>query len=596
MKFIDYIIVIAVTFLFASCSLDEKSYTERDQNTYINNASEANTVLLGVYRTMVSDGAYGQYLSMFFTLPSDIAKVSGNSTTNWRGVTSNAYTSTAIEVRDTWKALYNGIYNANDFIERLSVNYKNFTVSDQQLAAIYMAEARSLRALYYFELVRWFGHIVLMTDTEQSRKHPSTFEQADPVEVYKFIEKDLLYAIENLPYANQDTWRADNSFRFSKGSALGLLTKVYATWAGAPLNDESKWEAAVKTAKTLIDSGNHGLLEDFDELWKNSANSKWDNTESLIEVSFYSPTITGTNANDPSGRIGKWNGVSAAEGTLASGRCAGNWRVIPTFAQKWWNEMPSGNVDKRFDISIADHRYVLKDGKPASEQILTYSADVLDAEGKPIKDEDGNNIKVTKEGTIQDAITIAESDSKYTTFRTRFNDNIYPGKWDMGKYETTNYVVDANKSNVNWYVLRYADVLLLYAEALNEWQNGPTADAYAAVNMIRRRAYGLPLNQTSAVDLASGMSYNEFKQAVKDERAYELAFEGHRRQDLVRWGEYYDAIHDTYFGLSAWNDNAPTYYICFEYTIEGKNELLPIPQRDLDLMDKTKIKQNPGWE
>lgn len=110
-----------------------------------------------------------------------------------------------------------------------------------------MGEARALRAMYYFELVRRYENIPLMTSTQMSNQSPSTFVQADPADVYKFIEDDLIYASEVLPYATDDTEREDNSFRFSKGAALGLLTKVYATWAS---KDASKWEYAAKQHKS----------------------------------------------------------------------------------------------------------------------------------------------------------------------------------------------------------------------------------------------------------------------------------------------------------------------------------------------------------
>lgn len=117
------------------------------------------------------------------------------------------------------------------------------------MATIYIAEARALRALYYFELVRRWGNIPLMTSTAMSNQHPSTFVQADPVDVYKFIEDDLLYACDILPYATDKDYRSNKDYRFSKGAALGLLTKVYATWAGYPIQDTSKWEAAAKQLK-----------------------------------------------------------------------------------------------------------------------------------------------------------------------------------------------------------------------------------------------------------------------------------------------------------------------------------------------------------
>lgn len=69
------------------------------------------------------------------------------------------------------------------------------------------------------------------------------------MDVYKFIEDDLLYACDILPYATDKDYRSNKDYRFSKGAALGLLTKVYATWAGYPIQDTSKWEAAAKQLK-----------------------------------------------------------------------------------------------------------------------------------------------------------------------------------------------------------------------------------------------------------------------------------------------------------------------------------------------------------
>ncbi len=568
MKRFFEIIFIFASLSVVSCSLEEKNYTEIMKDSYITDAQEAENVLLGIYRSMTSDGLYSYHLSMFFTLGTDEAKVEGNSLTNYRNVPNNAYTATEDEVQATWQALYAAIYNANDFIERLSVRYDGFDVAEQRLAAVYMAEARTLRALFYFELVRWFGNVPLMVSTSQSLQHPSTFVQADPVEVYEFIESDLLYAIGVLPYASDDNLRASNSFRISKGGALGLLAKVYATWAGYPLLDESKWEMAAKTAQTLISSGKHGLLADFETLWSNSGCGLWDPTESLLEVSFYSPTITGTNSEDSSGRIGKWNGVTAPAEAVRGGRVAANWKVLPTFALDWYSDYPN---DKRWAISCADYKYTADDGKTA---LWTFKE---------------NN--ETKNGYF----ALAADPNAKADYRKNYNNNMCPGKWDIEKYTSDdNMIVDANKSNVNWYILRYADVLLLYAEAVNEWRKGPTAEAFAAVNAVRRRGYGLPVNTASNVaDLSNNLGYEEFRQAVRKERAHELAFEGHRRLDLVRWGIYYETVRETFSNLATWHDQSQEYYKLASYTQKGKNELLPIPQRDMDLCPQ--FRQNPGW-
>lgn len=558
-----YLYTLACAITISSCSLDETSYTEIEKQNYMKNAKEAENVLLGVYRNMVKDGIYGFHLSMYFTIPSDIAKVQGNSTDGLRLIPSNAYTSSQTEIATTWANLYSAIYDANNFIETLQQRIGDYDEKNYKQAAIYIAEARCLRALYYFELVRWFGNVALITNTAQSHQHPSTFTQADPVDVYKFIETDLKYAIENLPYAIDDNIRTDNSFRFSKGAALGLLSKVYATWAGYPIHDTSKWEDAAKTAKILVESGKHHLLNDYDQLWRNTCNGIWDDAESLIEVSFYAPTVTGVSANDPCGRIGKWNGVQA--NGIRSVRNAGNWRVIPTFLRDWKDRQS----DRRWGLSFADYKY----GKATDTG------------------ENGVKIAINNSGNIEDAILDDAKDG----LKKSYIDNVCPRKWDTEDYvSSANYLIDANLSNINWYILRYADVLLLYAEALNEWKQGPTEEAYRAINMVRRRGFGLPVetdNKNS--DLSAGMSYKDFQSAVRNERAYELAFEGHRRQDLVRWGIYYESIRQTAQDLVDWYSGGDGFYVCVDYTKKNKNELLPIPQQEMDICNQ--FEQNQGW-
>ena len=420
-----YILTLACILGFTSCSLDETNYTEVGKDNYMKDASEAQNVLLGIYRNMIDEGMYKYNLSLLFTIPTDIAKGPGNSTDGLRLVPANAYGSNQSDVQLTWASLYAGVYCANDFLEALQQKIQTYDEKNYKLAVIYMAEARALRALHYFELVRWFRNIALITNTSQSYLPPSEYTQANPIDVYKYIEEDLLYAIDNLPYAVDDNLRSNSSFRLSKGSALGLLTKVYATWAS---EDDTKWEKAAQTAKVLIESGKHHLLSEYDQLWKNTCNGIWDPAESLIEISFYAPN----SSVNSYGRIGKWNGVSATG--IRSGRNAGNWRVIPTFLRDWKDR----DKDLRAYISVADYNYT-----GGSKRGV-------------IKDQP--NI------TFEDIIKDDAKDSQ----RKTYVDGMFPAKWDTELYVSDeNYLIDQNYSNINWYVLRYADVLLLYAEALN---------------------------------------------------------------------------------------------------------------------------------
>lgn len=538
--------------LFASCDdlLKEESFTEVGKDNYVNNAAEAQNVLLGVYRYMNTDGIYSFNLSLKFTLSTDIAQCEGNSNTSFRVIPTNSHTPSYPDVQDTWQSLYAAIYAANDFIEIVSSRMGEWDYHDQTLANIYLGEARALRALYYFELVRWYGNIVLMKTTADSRKDVAEYEQAKPEDVFAFIEEDLRFAIDALPWAVDDNVRSNSAFRLSKGSALGLLTKVYCTWAGYPVRDESKWAEAVKVAKRLVESGKHSLNPDYEAVWRNTCNGIWDPQESLIEVSFYSPT--GLNGDDPTGRIGKWNGVQVLAVAGVRGRNAANWKVTYNFTGEW-----EKHDDPRMPLSIADYCYGYHKDGIDTDGYITYFDQIV---GTSNPSEEQKNKK-----------------------RQLFT----PAKWDTEKYVTpANYLVNNDKSNVNWYVLRYSDVLLLYAEALNETE-GPVADAFEAVNIVRRRGFG-----DSNHDLQAGMSREELREAIRKERAYELCFEGHRKQDLIRWGIYYKSIRQTAVDLlQNWFEGAN--YPVYRYTIEGRHELMPIPQRDLDLMPK--VKQNPGW-
>ena len=200
-KIFYYIILSAICILPYSCSLDEESRTEIDKTRFMQNAQEAETVLLGVYQSLVSDAMYGMNLSFLFNLATDCEQVEGTTTENFRIVPTNAFNSSQAEIQQTWAALYKAIYNANDFMEILEQRMKTFNETDKQLAYIYLAEAKVIRGMCYFELVRRYGNVPLMATTAMSEQAPGTFVQEKPEVIYQFIEKDLISASQTLPYA-----------------------------------------------------------------------------------------------------------------------------------------------------------------------------------------------------------------------------------------------------------------------------------------------------------------------------------------------------------------------------------------------------------
>ena len=562
--FISFLVSV-VAFSGVSCSLEENVYTQTDES-YVTDAAMAETVVMGVYRLLGVDGIYKQNLPFIFGMATDESKTEGNHITAQRAEGSNAFNASSSYVETTWKALYAAVYDANYCLEMLGRKAPTFSEEDQAKCAYYVAEVKALRALLYFELVRWFGNVPLVLSSADAYKPAEQFKQADPNKVYEQIERDLIEASEVLPYSGDADLRQNPSFRFSKGAALGLLAKVYATWAGYPLYSEGKWELAAEAAKEVVTSGKHSLLTDFVELWHNSGNNVWDPTESLIELSFWSPLAT----DSSSGRVGNINGVRNKKGALKNNAPDHNVFCYfnPTFLANWKDY----SLDKRFAVSYADYQYT-ENGKEC------YVLKTV------------NNVKNTPIWFV-DALEAEEKNQD--NWRGTYNYRLTHGKWDTEIYvKEDNYNTAANVTNINWYLLRYADVLLLYAEALNEVNEGPTAAAYEAVNMVRRRGFGLPVTEVSSVaDLQDGLSYELFQKAVRDERGWELAGEAHRRQDLVRWGIYADAVAETYNNLSAWHVKAAEYFQAGIYTQKGKHELLPIPQREIDLCG---FKQNPNW-
>lgn len=144
----------------------------------------------------------------------------------------------------------------------------------------------------------------------------------------------------------------------------------------------------------------------------------------------------------------------------------------------------------------------------------------------------------------------------------------------IGKY----LEITPPRGNLNYPIIRFSDVLLMYAEASNEAEGSPSAEAYNAINMVRTRA-GLP-------NLEAGMSQDAFRQAVRLERRLELAFEGIRRYDLVRWGTLLEVTRQHF------SDHYPN----LVGNVQDHELLFPIPQREIDLNPGIELAdQNPGY-
>lgn len=357
----------------------------------------------------------------------------------------------SINVSRFWNSSYIGINRANAVLDRVPAVDMN-----ENMKSRILGEARFIRALMFFNLVRAFGDVPIRE--KETTDLNISWQREPSAEVYELIISDLELAKAALP----ENYPASEAGRATKGAAQALLAKVYITMAGEPLNDESKWALAVTELEAIINSGTYALFENYGDIFDVSLQN---GMEHIFSIQF---------------KKGGFN-----EGSLYN-----------TF----WSPRGNGGLTPLSG---------LEDIMAVPEFYETF------------RDDD-----IRKEITF---LTQYVNPSTGDTVRYPSSALSVPACW---KYFDPNGTGWRDNDN-NWLLLRYADVLLMYAEALNEVNNGPTEQAYEAINLVRERA---------GLEGLSGMDEQTFRQAVYQERSWELSYEGHRWYDLVRQGRFVEVM------------------------------------------------------
>lgn len=370
-------------------------------------------------------------------------------------------------IYDVWKQHYKAITLANIAIARIPL-----IEMDEALKARLLNEAKFLRGLLYFDLVRMFGRIPLLLNEIES----ITPEIAEVDDIYAQIITDLTDA-ENLPVE-----QVDGRGRATKGAAKALLAKVY-------LTRKDYQNCAIKTQE-VIDLGVYDLWDDFADIYKIANRGI---NEAIFSVGF----------GDAGGKITFWE-VSQFHVRL----------------------LPAALVNAGVTTNTLGWQI------PTTDLATSYGPD----------DERGpasvfNSFNETVAGTA---------------YNVPFDKYYFRKYWDV----TVPGEFQAKESNQDFPLIRYADVLLMRAEALNELDQSPEAHDY--LNMVRNRA---------GLDDLSDLSKADFLDAVLNERRWEFAAEGHRWFDLVRTGKLETLVPLAKDGV----------------TPQSRNYLFPIPQRERDL-------------
>ncbi|GEP94395.1 RagB/SusD family nutrient uptake outer membrane protein [Chitinophaga cymbidii] len=323
-----------------------------------------------------------------------------------------------------------------------------------------------------------------------------------------------------------------NNERISKTAVQAILARVFLKMAGEPLKDASRYEDALTYANKVITSNKHSLHPDYKQIFINHSANLYDLQECLWEIGMYGDQ----QGIQLAGAVGIENGLECPDDNI--GYSGGALHVTARIFNMF------DSADLRRDWAIAPYKYVVSNG-------VTSKSFYTDAQ--------------IYERTV--------------------------GKWRR-EYETA-----ATKNRVynstNFPVIRYADVLLMKAEAENEVHQGPTPEAYEAINKVRRRGYGKPVDVPDpAVDLA-GLGQEEFLAAVQDERARELCFEGMRKHDLIRWGLFITNMKSLVGDIDATAPSAYKYAANAAKNTTARNIWLPIPTTELTVNHL--MKQNPNW-
>lgn len=476
---------IALATLFSCSKLEEKPDSILVSEQFYLNEEQAISAVTGTYRKLYESGQsiYNSLFQIGVEMATDDYEAGPRArNAHVRAISGLTHDPSNDRMEQLWKQSYDAINASN-------LNIKNIAaMTDEQITSTVKVrlinEAKFLRALHYFNLVRWFGDVPLVTEPVSTLSPEQLYvPKASEEEVYTQIVTDLSDA-EALPnyldYEDKDKGRA------SKGAAKSLLAKVYLT--------QKKWVLARDKAKEVIDNEKYGLFEDFADVF---AVDKKNGKEHIFSAQF--------------------QGNSGYQGNSLASRSA------PA-------DIPGINGDY---------------------------ADALHAEGGLYESFEAQDERLPITFTVGKVSPV--NGQYYALSKPQFN-----------KYYDESVIGNQGQSSKNLPIIRYAEVLLIYAEAVNELSSPPSDQAIWALNEVRRRASATLFEGTATQD--------DFRELIFEERRKELVFEYQRWFDLARRGAAYYVAKLK----AAGKKQAAPRHIHF-----------PTPQRELYL--NTSLKQHPDW-
>lgn len=528
----------------ASCSedfLDVSSKTESNTDNFYKTQGDAWRALIGCYdgyRQTSSNPTVG------FFVASEVMGVEcfgGTGTGDGRNYQvidrfdSSESSSDQNIYEGDWARYYEGIYRCNELIK-----YENqIKWTDETVRQTYMGECHALRAIMYFDLVRWFGNVPLLTVATQDN-----VPQAAPADVYKLIFEDLQYAIDNIPAdAYPKSKASENDGHMTKYAAEALYARAYLYYTGyygAQIEGVSK-DKALACCEDIIKSGEFDLVSEYKNLWPAAS-------AGIAEI---------------------------GEAEILMGTYAGDGNVETIFAQKFTNTQDyNGNADSNRWQVMVGMRSLNHAPYGKGWGAMTVNPEFVNSYEANDKRRTASVIDIANEGVASEGAfqTSYKDWREYTGYCVKkyspicFADGTSASKIDgSGDFQTQNHQ--------DWVIMRYADVLLMAAEL-----GSPNAEKY--LTKVRARAGLNPVPATVA--------------NIMKERKYEFAFEAINYWDLLRQGVDYAAQQIATSGINVKSGGIDDKIVIDAQDFISKKGLSQIPYNQIVLSNNV-LKQNAGW-
>lgn len=463
--------------LISGCKkyLEPEPISKFGNDFVFSSVQNANLAIMGVYDPLSGDNCYGRTLSLYFPYDTDEGAISGAALDNGRRSIGRYDVSSAnTEITKPFNDLYAGIDRANICIEQIPLMdlYTNGTPAQKADLQRMHGEALTIRAQFYLELLRNWGDLPapMIPSYKQSDLFVSK-ENRDAV--YDQLLEDLKLAATLVPWRSQANYEKE---RVTQGAIRGLRARIALHRGGYSLRRESGqmerradylkyYEIARTECAEIINSGQHGLNAKYEDVFHKYMLGL---TQDPAGEIIFEVAMAGTGSKNDS-KIGYASGIKINSGNSTFGYGNPLVNALPNYFYAF------DSTDHRRDVTIAPYE--------------------LDASSKQIP---------LKPNTF---------------FLSKFRrDKRSPLDGSSAQY-----------LGINWPLIRYSDVLLMFAEAENEI-DGPTALAVSKLTEVRQRAYG-----TASIGTVPTSSKDEFFKAIMKERWLEFGNEGIRKYDLIRW-------------------------------------------------------------